>query len=224
MVSVLESFGEGFRLTSQHFERLILPTLSIFFVQFIILMYEDLLALVANPIPLLLFAPFIGIAGAAGQVWLFSRSLALVTHHKNPFRWSAAFALFGYMLIVSLMARVLVYILGLAMIATSASLTVVFALLLLWPALLVFLLIRFLTFVPEITVDRREKDAFERTWQLTSGHFWQVVRFMLLSIFVILAGIAALGVGVLFAFPMVVVASVHFYEQLRREAKHAKRS
>jgi hypothetical protein len=76
---------------------------------------------------------------------------------------------------------------------------IVIGILLLWPALVIFLLVRFTAFIPEIASDRREKDVFERTWQLTSGHFWQIVRFMLLSMLILFAGLAALGIGFLFA-------------------------
>lgn len=221
MASVLESFSEGFRLTSAHYRMFFVPTLALVFMQAVAYVYQQ------STLELDLFSTFvftasIGFFGAAAQVWIYSQGLAVVTHRKHPFRWSAALALWGYLILVTLMVWTLSFIMGVSIAMSVGLLPIALVLLLFWQALLVYVLIRFTWFIPEIASDRREHGAVERTFQLTSGHFWQIVWFMVLSIIVAIAGLFALGVGILFAIPMTVVASVHYYEQLRKEYKRSK--
>ena len=221
MASVLESFSEGFRLTSAHYRMFFWPTVAVLFMQFAAYYVRES----ASPMMVfaaLLVAVFIGFFGAAAQVWIYSNALAVVTHRKHPFRWSAALALWGYLLLVSLMVWVLGFIMGLSIEMSFGLFPIALMIFLFWQALIVYVLIRFTWFIPEIASDRREHSAFDRTFELTAGHFWQIVWFMIVSILLVVAGFFALGVGILFAIPMTVVASVHYYEQLRKEYKRSK--
>lgn len=219
MASVLDSFSEGFRLTSRHFGFLVLPAFLFVLVQFGVwaLEFLDEASLIGS-FELIAAFVLVGFIGAAVNVWIFSRALTLVTEKEHLFRWSAAFALYGYLFIAVLIAQTVSFIIGMGLAFSSASIGAILGVMLLWQAILVFFYVRFIWFVPEIASDDREKGAFARSWQLTHGHFWQVVGFSFLSSFILFAGFIALGVGVLFAIPMIVVSSVHYYEQLRKEA------
>ena len=60
-------------------------------------------------------------------------------------------------------------------------------------------------------------EALKESWRLvwTQGHFWKVVGMAFLSVFVILLGALALGVGLFFAVPVVAVAGAGLYEELK---------
>jgi hypothetical protein len=223
MASVLESFSEGFRLTSAHYRLFFVPTIAVLLIQGagFLITESPYIGLGA----LLLLAPIIGFLGAASQVWLYARALGVVTGKDHPFRWSAALALWGYLIIISLITQLLGFIMGLSLIMSFGLLPITVLLVLFWPALIVFVLIRFTWFVPEIASDDREEGAFSRTYELTTDHFWQITLFMLLSILLVITGLIALGVGIVFALPLTVVASVHYYERLRKEQRlSSKRS
>lgn len=216
MASVLDAFGEAFRLTSESYRLFFIPTLALVIMQFAAYGVQYLIE-ESFTFALLPIAAVIGFFGAAAQVWMFSRALAVVTGKKHVFRWSAALALWGYLILVGLMVQAVAFLAGMSLLMVLGALPMIILVILAWQALLVYVLVRFVWFIPEIASDKREKDAFERTYQLTAGHFWQVVFFMLISTAVALAGLVALGIGVLFAIPMTAVASIHYYEQLRKE-------
>ena len=213
MASVLDSFSEGFRLTSRHFGLLALPAFLVILAQGFIWYLEFL---VENAFSLILFVPavLVGFFAAAANVWLFSRALAIVTGSDHPFRWSAALALYGYLLIASAIVVVINVVFALLLPVSGVG---IFGVFLLWQAILAFFYVRFFWFVAEVASDDREEGAFSRSWQLSSGHFFSIVGFSLLSSMIFLAGLVALGVGVFFALPMIVVSSVHYYESLRSE-------
>jgi len=60
-------------------------------------------------------------------------------------------------------------------------------------------------------------EALKESWRLvwSQGHFWKVVGLGLLSLFVILLGALAFGVGLLFAIPLVSVAGAGLYDELK---------
>ena len=60
-------------------------------------------------------------------------------------------------------------------------------------------------------------EALKESWRLvwSQGHFWKVVGMAFLSVFVILLGALALGVGLFFAVPLVAVAGAGLYEELK---------
>ena len=60
-------------------------------------------------------------------------------------------------------------------------------------------------------------EALKESWRLvwSQGHFWKVVGLSLLSLFVILLGVLAFGVGLFFAIPVVSVANAGLYDELK---------
>ena len=60
-------------------------------------------------------------------------------------------------------------------------------------------------------------EALKESWRLvwTQGHFWKVVGLGLLSLFVILLGALAFGIGLFFAIPLVSVAGAGLYDELK---------
>lgn len=60
-------------------------------------------------------------------------------------------------------------------------------------------------------------EALKESWRLvwSQGHFWKVVGLGLLSLFVILLGALAFGIGLFFAIPVVSVAVAGLYEELK---------
>jgi uncharacterized membrane protein len=60
-------------------------------------------------------------------------------------------------------------------------------------------------------------EALKESWRLvwSQGHFWKVVGLGLLSLFVILLGVLAFGIGLFFAIPVVSVAGAGLYEELK---------
>ena len=60
-------------------------------------------------------------------------------------------------------------------------------------------------------------EALKESWRLvwSQGHFWKVVGLGLLSLFVILLGALAFGIGLFFAIPLVSVAGAGLYDELK---------
>lgn len=81
------------------------------------------------------------------------------------------------------------------------------------PAIYVFLRLQF----AQLLIIDRDMDpmrAISLSWKATKGHVMQIFLFALASALVMLAGILALVVGYIVAFPVVLVATISVYRQL----------
>ena len=67
-------------------------------------------------------------------------------------------------------------------------------------------------------------EALKESWRLvwTQGHFWKVVGLGFLSLFVILLGALALGIGLFFAIPVVSVAGAGLYDEQKGPSFNAE--
>lgn len=59
-------------------------------------------------------------------------------------------------------------------------------------------------------------DALKASWNMTNGYVWELFLFALLRIGVMILGILALGIGVLIAYPVIELAKVNMYHQLKK--------
>ena len=66
---------------------------------------------------------------------------------------------------------------------------------------------------PELGAEGAVRESWRLTW--TNGNMWKVFGMMFLCVFVTLAGMAALVVGLFFAIPLVGVMTAGLYEELR---------
>ena len=69
-------------------------------------------------------------------------------------------------------------------------------------------------------------EALKESWRLvwSQGHFWKVVGLGLLSLFVILLGALAFGIGLFFAIPVVSVAGAGLYDELKGPVRRRGRA
>ena len=66
---------------------------------------------------------------------------------------------------------------------------------------------------PELGAEAAVRESWRLTW--TNGNMWKVFGMMILSLFVVLGGALAFGVGLFFAIPLVSVMTAGLYEELR---------
>lgn len=70
-----------------------------------------------------------------------------------------------------------------------------------------------LVFAPYLVMDRKMRafDAINESWRLTDGHAWTVFLMLLLAIPIVMAGVIALGVGVIVSVMWIALAFAAFY-------------
>lgn len=57
-------------------------------------------------------------------------------------------------------------------------------------------------------------EALKKSYTMTKGHWWRLFLLWVVLVFVVLAGVLALGVGLLFAIPIAAIAYSHVYRHL----------
>ncbi len=79
----------------------------------------------------------------------------------------------------------------------------------------IYLLIKY-AFVLYVVIDKNVGpfEAFRIAGELTKGHWWDVFGLALISIGILILGVIAAFIGLLWAYPVVLIASAIFYNQL----------
>lgn len=183
-----ECFRRGWALTQQHFWLVVCASAVILVIQ-----------LVADALPP---GPILGLAITfplwGGLDWLFLR-LA----RGEPAGMEDAFAGFRTSFIQLLAASVVCF-----------ALLFVGVLVLVLPA--IYLAVCYLPFTALLILDKKLEfwPALELSRRVVTRHWWRVFGFVLLGCLAVLAGLLALGVGVLIAIPFVQAATVYAYESI----------
>ncbi len=80
-------------------------------------------------------------------------------------------------------------------------------------------------FAPILIIDKKMGvgEAFDKSKEMTDGKKWQMIGFFVVSIIFVLAGLIALGVGIVVTFIMYELAFVHLYRGLLNESDAEER-
>lgn len=87
------------------------------------------------------------------------------------------------------------------------------------PGIFLAMRLQFYTFsiLENSTVDAAE--SLKQSWHITSGHFWKLFGFTLLFLIIVLISIVPLGLGLIFALPVLLIAYAELYTHISHRSR-----
>jgi len=141
------------------------------------------------------------VAGSVFQLWIIQATLQLVRGERLEASRIMSFEKFGPFVLAALLVGVL---------------TVVGFILLIIPGLLVLFFTHFYGFFV-VDKDMSPIEAITASFNLVKEHIGVVLIFFLLSLLVLLVGAILCGIGLIVAWPVVIIATGYMYKRLQGE-------
>lgn len=134
-------------------------------------------------------------------------------------RYFLASLLYILFLIPFILLIVAGIILGIGAASTSNTVVTIIAIVVGIAGLMgvIWLAIRMM-FLPFITIDHQDlkpKDLLKKSFNLTKGHVWTLIKLGFWQFLVFIAGLIALVIGLIIAIPVTYISNVYMYEHLK---------